>query len=300
MEAPNKAGMAELRKLYMEENATDHFIDYADKFLFSMNQGDYEKLNYTMGDEFRRYVLPNDSNPFEELLASVRFEDVVKGRQGTVLVHPDPVRGAPIVRTTTRYGAPAQRFKPQHLHLAQLVQTTVSLPTAFNNALIEVYGNSYYKMGPHSDQAQDLAGGSSIAVFSCYKHPELAAPPRKLVVESKEIGGSKFEIPLTHNSVVVWSLDTNRRFKHKIVLDVAANPPDNQWLGITFRTSKTFIQNNDGRACFEDGAPLQLAAAGDERCEKFYKMRGAENRETGFSYPPLDFTISQSDLMPPG
>ncbi|MFH9728687.1 hypothetical protein ACH4M4_37985 [Streptomyces sp. NPDC017254] len=38
---PTPEGMDELRKLYAEENKTSSFIDYDDKFLFSMNTGDY-------------------------------------------------------------------------------------------------------------------------------------------------------------------------------------------------------------------------------------------------------------------
>ncbi|MFF4948572.1 hypothetical protein [Streptomyces chattanoogensis] len=38
---PTPAGMNELRRLYAEENRTSSFIDYGDKFLFSMNTGDY-------------------------------------------------------------------------------------------------------------------------------------------------------------------------------------------------------------------------------------------------------------------
>ncbi|MFE2285456.1 hypothetical protein ACFXDJ_14930 [Streptomyces sp. NPDC059443] len=38
---PTQAGMDELRSLYAEENRTSSFIDYGDKFLFSMNTGDY-------------------------------------------------------------------------------------------------------------------------------------------------------------------------------------------------------------------------------------------------------------------
>ncbi|OAR22179.1 hypothetical protein A8W25_29450 [Streptomyces sp. ERV7] len=38
---PTPAGMDELRGLYAEENRTSSFIDYGDKFLFSMNTGDY-------------------------------------------------------------------------------------------------------------------------------------------------------------------------------------------------------------------------------------------------------------------
>lgn len=38
---PTPEGMSELRKLYAEENRTQAFIDYGDRFLFSMNAGDY-------------------------------------------------------------------------------------------------------------------------------------------------------------------------------------------------------------------------------------------------------------------
>ncbi|MFJ9886879.1 hypothetical protein ACIQRW_13550 [Streptomyces sp. NPDC091287] len=41
MEPPTPAGLDDLRKLYAEENRTSSFIDYGDKFLFSMNTGDY-------------------------------------------------------------------------------------------------------------------------------------------------------------------------------------------------------------------------------------------------------------------
>lgn len=34
-------GVAELRKMYADENRTSGFIDYGDRFLFSMNKGDY-------------------------------------------------------------------------------------------------------------------------------------------------------------------------------------------------------------------------------------------------------------------
>ena len=206
-----------------------------------------------MTDEFRWHAVPTEGDLFEELLTSVRFEDVTKGRQGTVLVEPDQTRGIPIVRTTTKYRAPAQCFQPVHVRLAQQIQEIASLPVAFNNALIEHYRNAYATMGFHSDQALDLEDGSSIAVFSCYRYPERANPPRKLVVKSKEPGGDAFEVPLAHNSVVVFSLDTNRRFKHKIVLDKAAHPPENQWLGITFRTSKTFVAGSRRADALGDG-----------------------------------------------
>jgi hypothetical protein len=250
-----------------------------------------------IADAVRSYTVPTEGNLFEELLASVRFEDVGKGRQGAVLIKVDETGDIPIVRTTTRYSAPAQHFRSVHERLALQIQQGASLSVGFNNSLIENYTNAYTTMGGHSDQALDLADASFIAVFSCYEHPERANPSRKLLVESKEAGGDTVEIPLTHNSAVVFSVDTNRRLRHKIVLATSARAPENRWLGITFRTSKTFVRFRDGRAYFPDDARLTLAD--DEQRREFYHMRRRENNEPDFTYPRITYTISESDLMPP-
>ena len=124
-----------------------------------------------------------------------------------------------------------------------------------------------------------------------------ANPPRKLLVELKESGRDNIEIPLAHNSVVLFDLDTNRRLKHKIVLDTSIQTPENQWLGITFRTSKTFVRFRDEYAYFLDDARLTLA--NDEQRREFYNLRRRENNETDFTYPRIAYTISESDMMPP-
>ena len=41
LEEPTPEGMAELRRLYAEENKSEAFIDYGNQFKFSMNTGDY-------------------------------------------------------------------------------------------------------------------------------------------------------------------------------------------------------------------------------------------------------------------
>ncbi|MGQ4485274.1 hypothetical protein ACN6LM_007594 [Streptomyces sp. SAS_281] len=41
LERPTEEGMAELRALYAEENRSTSFIEYGDRFRFSMNAGDY-------------------------------------------------------------------------------------------------------------------------------------------------------------------------------------------------------------------------------------------------------------------
>ena len=124
-----------------------------------------------MTDELRSWPLPTADNRFEELLGSVRFDDVTKGRRGAVLVDVGPARGIPIVRTTTPYAAPAQPFRPIHARLAQEIRERASLARPFNNALVEHYTNAYATMKRHSDQALDLAEGSAIAIYSCYRDP---------------------------------------------------------------------------------------------------------------------------------
>uniref|UniRef100_A0A0G4I9I8 Fe2OG dioxygenase domain-containing protein n=1 Tax=Chromera velia CCMP2878 TaxID=1169474 RepID=A0A0G4I9I8_9ALVE len=366
LEPPTEEGMAELRRLYAEENRTSVPIDYGEtKFMFSMNRGDYWRPRVrSVAEEFRWFRLFRQSglmsgremcsqsgcssvmesvNLFESLSSSVSFEDVTKGRQGTVLVRTDrekqkekeeenahatagsesslpPLLRVPIVRTTTKYSVPATVFSSLHENLADEIireasclfdsetvprDSSLKFSTVIlDNALIEIYSNAYSTMGFHSDQALDLLEGSHIALFSCYKFPHLATPPQKLVIESKEEGGGTYEIPLVHNSVVLFSVETNRKFRHKIVLDTSCSPPENLWLGVTFRTSNTFVnfdfrEGGGGKAVFEggDGALLELAVG--EQVKQFYSMRKRENEEVGFQYPPIAYTISESDMMPP-
>ncbi|SDS65749.1 hypothetical protein SAMN05216371_0357 [Streptomyces sp. TLI_053] len=250
-------------------------------------------------DQVRSYDLPADRNLFTELSASVRLEDTGKGRQGATLTLVDGTGGVPLVRTTTRYSGPAQRFRPLHERLARRIQERAGLTVGFNNALVESCTNAYTTMGSHSDQALDLADKSFIAVFSCYRHPD-ADPPRKLIVESKEPGGDgdgTFEVPLLHHGAVVFSVEANRRLRHRIVLDAPARTADNRWLGVTFRTSKTLLRFRDGHPHLPQGE--RLVTADEEQRQEFFRLRRRENRETDFVQPVLAYTISESDLLPP-
>ncbi|MFD8145703.1 hypothetical protein [Streptomyces sp. NPDC059708] len=233
---------------------------------------------------------------FAELSASVLLEAVGKGRRGAVLARTDGADGVPLVRTTTRYTGPAQRFRPVHERLARRVREQAELSAGFDNALVESYTNAYRTMGAHCDQALDLAEDSFIAVFSCYRDPA-AGPPRKLVFERKGSDAERLEVPLTHHGVVAFSVASNRRLRHRIVLDAPARAADNEWLGVTFRTSRTDLRFRDGRAYLPQGTPL--TAADDEQRREFYRLRRRENDETDFVYPPLTYTVSESDLLPP-
>lgn len=304
MEPPTAQGMQQLRNKYAEENASAALIDYG-PVLFSMNRGDYERPlvyeeEYKESENFRIVMLPaEDKSIFEDLLNSVMFEDVCKGRKGAVLVQPHPARGVPIVRTTTKYSQSAKCFKLLHIRLAEQIQNSASLPVGFNNALIEKYTDAYATMGFHSDQALDLEENSFVALFSCYKYPDLSiSAPRRLIVESKEPGAATRNIPMNHNSVIIFSMNTNSRFKHKIIRDPAAPLDGNEWIGVTFRLSKTYVNFNDqGEPILENGVSLAIA---DDACRsEFYKLRRFENQQTDFVYPPVSYTISSSDRRPP-
>ncbi|MFE9933948.1 hypothetical protein [Streptomyces sp. NPDC005533] len=249
-----------------------------------------------VSDEIISLALPTEPDLFAELSTSVRLEGVGKGRQGAVLTRIDGAGGVPLVRTTAQYSSPAQRFRAVHERLAQRIQEHAATPVGFNNALVESYTNAYRTMGGHCDQALDLAEDSFIAVFSCYRNPE-AGPLRKLMFASKGSGGDAFEIPLAHHGVVAFSVDANRRMTHKIVLDTSGPTADNEWLGVTFRTSKTLVRFRDGHAYLPQGA--RLTSADDEQRREFYRLRRRENEETDFVYPPLTYTVSESDLLPP-
>lgn len=244
---------------------------------------------------------------FARLSSGVDFEDITKGRKGNHLVAVSE-RGVPIVRTTTQYTKPAHRFSDAHHAVAQAIsdvalseQSMASQDAfGFNNALIEVYDRGYYKMGYHSDQALDLVDGSFVALYSCYEDPKSRVALRKLVIRDKTTE-KETSILLEHDSVVLFSLETNTTHAHKIVLDPVPSPsspePDNRWLGITFRCSDTFVRFDDGTPRLEGGETLQLA--NEEQRKMFYRLRGQENRSMGFDYPPLDFTISMADTLEP-
>ena len=249
-----------------------------------------------ISDQILSRTLTTEENLFGELAASTRWESVGKGRRGAVLARIDEAGGVPLVRTTTRYVSPTQRFRAVHERLAEQVRQCVPIPVDFNNALVECYTNAYATMGSHSDQALDLADESFIAVFSCYQHPE-AGSPRKLIFETKDSGGETFETSLAHNSIVAFSVAANRLLRHRIILAAPGQSTENQWLGVTFRTSKTSVRFRDGRAYLPGGA--RLVSADDGQRQEFYQLRRRENKETSFVYPALTYTVSESDLMPP-
>jgi len=243
---------------------------------------------------FTKIILDNKTNLFPELLCTTEFEDITKGRKGAILVdnRKDLI---PLVRTTTKYTKPVQKFKPIHYNIMEKIRKSTNLNNiGFNNALIELYDNQYCTMGFHSDQSLDLANDSYIAIYSCYENPQLN--PRKLIIQNK-ITNKQFEFIMDHDSVILFDFSTNQQHLHKIILENNQNNSNNnRWLGITFRMSKTFIQHINNIPYFYQTNNI-LKIANDEECKDFYKLRSKENKNIEYKYPEINYTISPSDLL---
>lgn len=241
---------------------------------------------------FSKYIINSDTNLFDDLLTSVDFEDITIGRKGAILIdnNNDLI---PIVRTTTNYNNPAQKFKDIHHKLIDMIRKVSNNDNLkFNNATIELYDSRYKKMGYHTDQSLDLEDNSYICIFSCYDDIS-TTDIRKLKVRNK-ISNDEFEFSLEHNSLIIFSTDTNKKHQHKIMLDKSTL--NKKWLGITFRLSKTYIKfDNNIPYFYPDNIILKMAT--QEERKQFMKLKGLENSTVEYVYPKITYTISSNDLM---
>ncbi|XWV26749.1 hypothetical protein QJ857_gp0305 [Tupanvirus soda lake] len=241
---------------------------------------------------FHKYILDFPENFFPDLSKSVKFEYINKCRQGANLI--DCANDlVPIVRTTTVYHLPNQKFLPIHYQIIDQIKKVSNYNNlVLNNALIEIYHSDYRTMGFHSDQALDLTDNSMICIYSGYDDPD-TKDLRKLVIKNKTTNQYS-NITLEHNSVVMFSTETNRNHLHKIVLDKCTT--NTRWLGITFRQSKTFIKFQNEIPYFYPDM-VQLTLANQIQQKEFYKLRSEENASTNYVYPNINYTISEGDLI---
>lgn len=286
---------------------------------------------------FYKINLNIDKNLFNEINNSYNFDDVTNGRKGTTILKPIINKNnidllTPIVRTTTIYHKPFQIFNKtindivnkinnkfnnkfnnkynnknnDELSNVNEIQSNLNL----NNALLEVYNYKYKKMKFHSDLALDLLDNSYIALYSCYNNINVDDNnKRKLVIKNKETNEIEDKIILDHNSVILFSVETNSKYLHKIVLE-HNNKIDEEieWLGLTFRESKTFIRyinNHDGldkntyESIFNDNNN-KLVLANEKEKKEFYKLRSEENNNIGkYNYPNINYSISPAELLKP-
>lgn len=241
---------------------------------------------------FSKFILNFDTNLFDELSTSTKFENIVNGRLGANLVdYKDGL--VPLVRTTTNYSEPNQNFLPIHHAIMESIKSTTEYEgLEFNNAMIEVYSSEYRNMKFHSDQSLDLADDSYICIFSCYSDP-LSTDVRKLKIKKKETDECS-EFLMDHNSIILFPVSINQKYLHRIILETAST--NTKWMGITFRLSKTFIKFVDKTPYFSSNNTILRMGDMDER-KAFMKCKGIENSTTEYIYPEINFTISSGDML---
>ena len=237
---------------------------------------------------FTKFYLNYSENLFNQLSNSINFEKTGYGRQGANLALIDNDNNIPIVRTTTVYKNPIQNFLPIHNKIINDIKNKHNVE--INNAMVEIYETKYKTMGFHSDQALDLQDNSFICIFSCYNNPE-TKNIRKLVISEKNTNDC-IEIFLDHNSVIMFSTETNKNYVHKIILDTDINN-DDLWLGITFRMSKTLIKyDTQNEKCYFTHNNKELLKATPEEKKEFYKLKSIENKVIDFVYPEINYMLS--------
>lgn len=243
---------------------------------------------------FTKYHI-DKPNLFDELSQCIKYEPVAKGKMVANIADCEDDL-VPLVRTTTKYNLPTQKFQSIHYDIIDDIKT-VSLKSGlnFNSGLVEIYNGEFRTMSYHSEQSQDIDPSTFICIFSCYSNPK-SYDKRELKIMNKETN-KKMTIELDHNSIVLFSYQTNQTHLHKIVLEEFTNI-QNQWLGITFKMSKTKLEFiNDLAYFYQTDTILRLANI--DETKEYYKSRGDENKLANYSYPQLDYTISPGDLLAP-
>lgn len=245
-----------------------------------------------MNTNFIKIFIKDNIIDFEKL-NTIEFEDIGYCRKGANIIYTDSNK-YPIVRTTTIYKSPIQKMNVIYLHLMNEIINTLKIHThlsdiKFNNAMVEIYNIGYNKMGYHSDQSLDLEDNSYIAIYSCYSNK---CNKKRILVTKNKITNEIQEYILDNNSIILFSTNTNKQFLHKIILSQSkCNCGDcihNQWLGITFRLSKTFIEYKNNIPYINNN--ILTIATNDEKMY-FLKLKGQENKQISFLYPPINFSL---------
>lgn len=273
---------------------------------------------------FTKFLIKDTIIDFDEPL---HIEKLGKGRRGVIFINPTTDTSLletnpsvndsinlnlyPLVRSTTCFNEPSKQFRKNHHSLIQMIQKHIP-DFKSNNIMMELYDNTYKTMKFHSDQALDLDPQSYIALYSCYQNPR-TVHLRILEIQNKK-SKEVTQILLENQSVVVWSVQTNSLYLHRIILPQKDEKKDEEkekekndeeeengglWCGLTLRQSKTFLYYENGHEVrFRNGGLLSLASV--NQAKEFYHLRKLENNlNDTFIWPKIDYTISNSDLLVP-
>lgn len=195
----------------------------------------------------------------------------------------------PINRTITPTCITDVNFSEIENTIISKIQKRSNLYFNPNVANIEIFNNEYRTMRYYTDSMLDLYDGSHIAIFSYYKCTCKKLCERTLYFKNK-VTNEGTKVSLKNNSVIIFSLDTNKKYLHKIVLENKKNT-ECKWLGITFKQSIRYIHKpiNDISSIFTFPEMSLLNRASDKNMEEFYKLKSEENKLIDFKYPYIGY-----------
>lgn len=235
------------------------------------------------------YTIENvlEENECSSILRGITLEDSAKGRQIAIIVDTDNGL-VPLVRTTNKTKNAVQVFKPIHYELVKKMKRGFGINhLSFNNAMIERYSKKYTSMSFHSDQSLDLKEDSYICIYTVHG-------PITLTVKRKDEEEER-SFSLGHNSAILFSVGTNSKYVHKLAFDKG-----DEWTGLTFRMSKTFLSFSEGYPIFvETNERLILKDHESDEKKEFCVLKKKENELIEFQYPNLNYTINPSDCVRP-
>lgn len=238
---------------------------------------------------FTKYKL--DTNiTFNNLHDEIEFEQINSSRKVSNLAKFSDFNDIPIVRTTSEYKNPIKKFSKSCDTLVKDLQK-INSEFKFNNILAEIYNDKYCSMKWHSDQSLDLDPSSHIAIVSFVSNSNRTCN-RFLEIQTKS---GKFieSVSLDPGTAIIFSVDTNTKYNHRIVLYTKSN---NNWMGLCFRMSITYIKFINEIPYFVN-TMKQLLLATTEQKHNIYELKSKENRLINFTYPIIEYSINPGDFI---
>lgn len=227
-----------------------------------------------------------DNNYSFNDLSNTTFENISNGRKAVNLIKTNDDNTIPIMRTTSKYFNKPVKFNDIHFNIIKDINDKLCKYIDFNTALMEIYSPSYKSMKFHTDCGLDLVDDSFICIYSNYSN---SSYNRTLLIKNK-LNNDTYNIDLKHNCFVLFSKNFNKNNLHKIVYN---NKSSDDWLGITFRISKSFIKFIDNKP-YINGDELIYNS---ENASEFYKLKTLENKSVDFDYPYINYSINPSDFL---
>ncbi len=202
-----------------------------------------------------------------------------------------------------------------------------------NHVLAQLYRNvpaapgvreTKAKIKDHSDKTKDMPDNGLMAFCTFYdtmelqrltpfqdtnewcSYPDYVHGTRsgltQLLFHGKSPDAPSFAIPLSHESLLLIPLSTNRRYTHEIRPSVLSANLIPTRLGYVIRCSNTTAHTTDGTTYVEEDAasqPIALRPPRDDEVEQLRHLYAEENRhDQGVVYPPLPFSMNHGDYQP--